>query len=80
MSLISLEQFKQLAIEEQTDYIHAQDTPGLHEMVEKGYIRDMTRDRLLRKRGELSPERQAEIDAQHRKMARKLGAVAANVR
>ena len=78
--LLSKQEFENLSLEERVDYIRVQDSDTLNEMVEKDYIYAMTRDRLLRKRGELSPERQAEIDAQHRKMARKLGAVAANVR
>lgn len=78
--LLSKQEFNNLSLEERVEYIHAQDSDTLNEMVEKEYIYAMTRDRLLRKRGELSPERQVEIDAQHRKMARKLGAVAANVR
>ena len=78
--LLSKQEFNNLSLEERVEYIHAQDSDTLNKMVEKEYIYAMTRDRLLRKRGELSPERQVEIDAQHRKMARKLGAVAANVR
>ena len=74
-------QFNALTIDEQVEFIHAQDNQTLDKMVEEGYIHTMTRDRLLRNRGEkLSPERQAELDEQYRKMALKLGAVAANVR
>ena len=78
--LLPLDQFNAMTTDERVDYIYTQDNPTLEIMATKGYILEITRDDILEERGDLSPERKAARLARHKKMARALGQVAANVR
>lgn len=78
--LLPIEKFDALDTSDRVDYIYNQDNDTLEIMAKKGYILELTRDRILEERGALSKERHEAHEAAHKKIARELGQVAANLR
>ena len=78
--MLSKLEYHQLPRAKRVAYNRSRSTSDLFKMQQEGYFGDYTLNNILKERGEFTEERKAEMENKHRKIARLMGQVAANVR